>query len=92
MAQFGNVSIALQAVTERIQAAQQGISIIATASTQQSAATAGLAQNIHEISSEVSQTVEQVDQTAAACAELSKLSSALQRIVDGFQLPRPGRR
>jgi methyl-accepting chemotaxis protein len=90
VAQFGNVSAALQAVTERIQAAQQGISMIATATTQQSAATAGLAQNIHEISSEVSQTVEQVDQTAAACAELSKLSSALQQIVDSFQLPRAG--
>jgi methyl-accepting chemotaxis protein len=61
--------------------------MIATATTQQSAATAGLAQNIHEISSEVSQTVEQVDQTAAACAELSKLSSGLQQIVDSFQLP-----
>ena len=87
VAQFGNVSTALQAVTERIQAAQQGIAMIATATTQQSAATAGLAQNIHEISSEVSQTVEQVDQTAAACAELSKLSSGLQQIVDSFQLP-----
>jgi len=91
VAQFGNVSAALQAVTERIEAAQQGISMIATATTQQSAATAGLAQNIHEISSEVSQTVEQVDQTVAACSELSKLSSNLQHIVDGFQLPRSAR-
>ena len=86
--QFGNVSTALQVVADRIQEAQQGISIIATAATQQSAATAGLAQNIHQISSEVSQTVEQVDQTAEACAELSKLASTLQQIVDGFQLPR----
>jgi methyl-accepting chemotaxis protein len=88
VAQFGNVSAALQAVTERIEAAQQGISMIATATTQQSAATAGLTQNIHEISTEVGQTVEQVDQTVAACAELSRLSSGLQQIVDGFKLSR----
>jgi methyl-accepting chemotaxis protein len=89
VAQFGNVSSALRVVTERIEAAQQGISMIATSTIQQSAATAGLAQNIQEISLEVSLTVEQVDQTAAACAELSKLSSSLQQVVDGFRLPRP---
>ena len=89
VAQFGNVSSALRVVTERIEAAQQGISMIATSTIQQPAATAGLAQNIHEISLEVSLTVEQVDQTAAACAELSKLSSSLQQVVDGFRLPHP---
>lgn len=89
VAQFGNVSSALRVVTERIEAAQQGISMIATSTIQQSAATAGLAQNIQEISLEVSLTVEQVDQTAAACAELSKLSSSLQQVVDGFRLPHP---
>lgn len=88
VAQFGNVGAALHAVNERIEAAQQGISMIATATTEQSAVTAGLAQSIREISSEVSQTVEKVDQTAASCAELSKLSSGLQQVVDGFRLPR----
>jgi methyl-accepting chemotaxis protein len=89
MTQFNQVSETLDEIAQRIEAAQQGITMIATATTQQSAATAGLARNIEDISSEVGQTVEQVDQTAAACAELAKLSSGLQRIVDGFRLPRP---
>jgi methyl-accepting chemotaxis protein len=89
--QFNQVSETLDAIARRIEAAQQGITMIATATTQQSAATAGLARNIEDISSEVGQTVEQVDQTAAACAELAKLSSGLQLIVDGFRLPHPGR-
>jgi methyl-accepting chemotaxis protein len=87
VSQFNQVSAALEAITQRVEAAQQGISMIATATTQQSAATEGLTENIHSISSEVSRTAEQVDQTAMACAELAKLAAALQQVVDGFQLP-----
>jgi len=61
--------------------------MIATAATEQSAATGGLTESIHEISSEVSRTTEQVDQTAIACGELAKLAHVLKQIVDGFQLP-----
>jgi methyl-accepting chemotaxis protein len=88
VAKFKELRVALRTVTLSAEAAQQGISMIATATTQQSAATAGLAQNMHEISSEVSRTVEQVDQTAAACAELARLASGLQQVSDGFRLPR----
>jgi len=84
---FGQVSVALETITERIEAAQQGIAMIATATTQQSSATEGLTGDIHEISDEVSQTTTQVDQTAAACAELAKLAAGLQQVVDGFRLP-----
>ena len=72
---------------QRIGAAQLGIQMIATATTQQSAATGGLTENMHAISSEVDLTTEQVDQTAAACAELALLASGLQRVVDAFRLP-----
>jgi methyl-accepting chemotaxis protein len=87
VSQFNQVSAALEAITERIEAAQQGIAMIASATTQQSAATEGLTENIHNISDEVNQTTDQVDQTAAACSELSKMASVLQQVVDGFQLP-----
>jgi methyl-accepting chemotaxis protein len=86
--QFHQVSAALDAISTSVEAAQKGMAMIATATTQQSSATSGLAENIHEISSEVSQTVVQVDQTATACTELSKLASNLQQVVDGFQLTR----
>jgi methyl-accepting chemotaxis protein len=84
--QFSQIGTALETITQRIEAAQQGIAMITTAATQQSAATAGLAENIHNISEEVNQTTAQVDQTAMACAELSKLAAGLQKVVDGFQL------
>jgi methyl-accepting chemotaxis protein len=87
VSQFNQVSATLEAITQRIEAAQQGIAMIATATTQQSAATEGLTENIHNISNEVNQTTDQVDQTAAACSELSKMASVLQHVVDGFQLP-----
>jgi len=85
--QFNHVSAALEAIVHRIEAAQQGIAMIATATTQQSAATAGLTENIHGISEEVSQTAQQADETATACAELASLAAGLQLVVDGFQLP-----
>lgn len=87
VSQFNRVSSALEAITERVAAAQQGISMIATATTEQSAATDGLARNIHGISSEVNETAQRVGQTATACAELAKLAAGLQEVVDGFQLP-----
>ena len=86
--QFNQVTGALEAITQRIEAAQQGIARIATAATQQSSATSGLTENIHAISSEVSRTAGRVDETARACAELAKLAALLQQVVDGFQLPR----
>jgi methyl-accepting chemotaxis protein len=85
--QFTHVGAAFEAITQRVEAAQQGIAMIATATTEQSSATEGLTENIHLISSEVSKTTAQVDQTALACAELAKLADALQHVVDGFQLP-----
>ena len=87
VSQFNRVTEALEAITQRVEGAQQGISMIATATTQQSAATEGLTESIHQISSDVSRTTVQVDQTALACAELARLAAGLQQVVDGFQLP-----
>jgi methyl-accepting chemotaxis protein len=87
VSQFNQVGGALEAITARVEAAQRGIAMIATATTQQSAATSELTENIHRISGEVARSAEQVDQTALACAELSKLASGLQRVVDAFRLP-----
>lgn len=85
--QFNKVSDSLEVILQRIEAAQRGIAMIATATTQQSAATEGLTESISSISSELTRASEQVDQTALACAELSRLASGLQYVVDGFQLP-----
>jgi methyl-accepting chemotaxis protein len=85
--QYGKVSEALEAIMQRIEAAQQGIAMIASATTQQSAATASLTENIHGIRGEVEQTTEQVDQTVLACAELAKLASSMQSLVNTFRLP-----
>jgi methyl-accepting chemotaxis protein len=88
---FNDVGQALEVIMHRIEATQQGIAIIATASTQQSAATSELTEHIHGISSNVAQTVQQVDQTALACAELARLAGGMQALVNTFQLP-PERR
>jgi len=87
VSQFNQVSESLDAITQRIQAAQQGIAMIATATTQQSAATAEMTENIHAISSEVGNTSAQIDQAAQSCTELAKLASLLQEVVNGFKLP-----
>jgi len=87
VSQFNEVSTSLDTITKRVEAAQQGIAMIATATTQQSAATAGLTENIHHIASQVSQTAQQLSQTAMATAELAKLASVMQQVVDGFKLP-----
>lgn len=84
--QFSEVSTALEAIMQRIETAQQGIAMIATATTQQSSATAGLTENIHNITSEVNQMATQVDQTVTACAGVAQLAAGLQRMVDSFQL------
>jgi len=85
--QFNKVSGALEAILQRIETAQQGIAMIATATTEQSAATAGLTENIHGISQEVDRTTEQVDQTVSACAELAKLAAGMEGLVSTFRLP-----
>lgn len=87
MRKFNLVSDALQSIMLRIETAQQGIAMIASATEQQSAAADGLTQTIHHISGEVERTVERVDETVQACAELAKLSSGMQGMVDTFQLP-----
>jgi methyl-accepting chemotaxis protein len=87
VSQFNRVGSALEEITQRIEAAQQGIAMIASATTQQSATTEGLTENIHGISSEVNATTLQVDQTAMACAELARQAAEMQKVVSGFQLP-----
>ena len=85
--QFNRVTAALDAIEARVEAAREGMAMIASATTEQAAATAGLTDNIHRISSEVNRTAAQVDQTAEACTELARLAAALQQVVDGFRLP-----
>ena len=84
--QFNSVRTSLDAIMQGIESVQQGIAMIATASTEQSAAADGLTHNIHDISSEVGQQSQRADQTAAACAELAKLAAALEKVVDAFRL------
>jgi methyl-accepting chemotaxis protein len=85
--QFSHVGSVFESIIHRVEGAQHGIAMIATATTQQSAATEGLTENIHTISSEVRAITDQLDQTVLACAELARLAAALQKTVNGFQLP-----
>ncbi len=87
VAKFNQVTASLDAIVERIESAQRGITMIATASTQQAAATEGLTEDIHAISVRVTQTTQQLDQTATACTELAGLASVLRSVVDAFKLP-----
>jgi methyl-accepting chemotaxis protein len=91
VSQFNQVSESLEAILLKIETAQHGITMIATAASEQSAATEGLTESIHRISSKVNQTATEVDQTAVACSELAHLSSDLQSVVDSFQLPAASR-
>jgi methyl-accepting chemotaxis protein len=84
---FNEVAAALENIVQRVEAAHQGMVLIATATTQQSAATGELTTSIHDISSEVDRTVQQVDQTAIACAELAQQAASMQKLVETFHLP-----
>jgi methyl-accepting chemotaxis protein len=87
VARFQEVIESLAVILQRIEGAQQGIAMIATSTTQQSSATEGLNKNIHQISSEIALTAKSVDQTVEACAELARLASSMQEIVQTFRLP-----
>lgn len=90
--QFHQVAQALDSITQRIESAQQGIAMIAAATTEQSAETSGLAQSINNISSEVTLIAGKVEESAQACSELAHLAGSLQQVVDGFRLPEPSTR
>jgi methyl-accepting chemotaxis protein len=85
--QFAQMLASLDVIMQRIEKAQQGIALIAAATTQQSATTEGMTENMHEISSQIHQTAEQVDQTVMACTEVARLATDLQQVVDDFRLP-----
>jgi len=85
--QFHLVASALDSITQRIESAQQGIAMIAAATTQQSAETSGLTQSINNISSEVTLIAGKVEESAQACSELAHLAGSLQQVVDEFRLP-----
>jgi len=74
-------------ITAQIESAQQGISMIASATTEQSAESEGLTHSINSISSEVSLITGKVEQSAQACSELAHLAASLQQVVDEFRLP-----
>jgi methyl-accepting chemotaxis protein len=90
--QFHQVAEALDSITERIESAQRGIAMIATATTEQSAETSGLTENINAISSEVTVIAGKVEESAQACAELAQLAASMQQVVDSFRLPEERRR
>ncbi|MGB6723555.1 MAG: methyl-accepting chemotaxis protein, partial [Terracidiphilus sp.] len=87
MGKFVEVNQALEKIAGKIEAAQQGMAMIATATTQQSSATADLTENVHSLSAEVNQTSDQVDRTAEACSDLAKLARGLENLVATFRLP-----
>jgi methyl-accepting chemotaxis protein len=87
VSQFDRVSGTLDDIVQRIEMAQQGITMIATATTQQSIVAQDVTNTVHEVSSEMEQTAVQMDQTATACTELAKLAAGMQNLVKTFQLP-----
>ena len=85
--QFNAVNVALETIMQKIETAQTGISMIATATIEQSSATGELNESIHGISSEVDKSTRQVDQTVTECAELARLAAGMQILTDTFKLP-----
>jgi len=62
------------------------ISTIATASTEQSAATSEINSNVSQISSSTQEALTASEQSAKACNDLSTLAIDLQHVVNQFKL------
>lgn len=76
----------LEQIISAVTAAKERIAMIATATTEQSAATGELSHNVEHISKQVVTTSQGAEQNAEACAELARLAESLHNIVYEFRL------
>ena len=77
---------ALQEIIQMSEAVGSMISTIATASTEQSAATSEINSNVSQISSSTQEALTASEQSAKACNDLSTLAIDLQHVVNQFKL------
>lgn len=87
VAQFEQVAASLNAIRNSIESAQQGMAMIAAATTQQSSETSGLTESINVISQEVQHIATKVGENSQSSVELERLSTELQHVVHAFRLP-----
>lgn len=76
----------LNDILKAIGEAKERIAMIATATSEQSAATGELSMNVERISTQVITTSQGAEHNAQACAELAKLAESLHAIVHEFHL------
>jgi methyl-accepting chemotaxis protein len=87
----GRAGDALQAIIAASEGVTDMITQIATAANEQSAATEEVNRSMGEISRMVELTTTETQQSAGACAELSRLAAQMQELVSQFRLERgPG--
>jgi methyl-accepting chemotaxis protein len=77
---------ALQEIIKMSESVGDMISTIATAATQQSAATEQINSNVSQISSSTQQSSAAAEETSKACTDLSSLAFDLQNLVNQFKL------
>ena len=82
----GDSGIALKEIIKMSEQVGDMIAQIATAATEQSAATEQVNANVSQISSSTQESAAAADQAAKACADLSSLALDLQKVVSQFKL------
>jgi len=86
----GDSGIALKEIIKMSEQVGDMIAQIATAATEQSAATEQVNANVSQISSSTQESAAAADQAAKACADLSSLALDLQKVVGQFKVDGAG--
>ncbi|QOX77812.1 methyl-accepting chemotaxis protein [Trichlorobacter lovleyi] len=82
----GQLETALGAILQRVSDVTMQISLIATAAEQQTATTAEISNNMLQITDVVQQTARGSEESAQAAGQLARLSDSLQQLVQRFQV------
>jgi len=82
----GQLETALEAILQRVSDVTMQISLIATAAEQQTATTAEISNNMLQITDVVQQTARGSEESAQAAGQLARLSDSLQQLVQRFQV------
>lgn len=77
---------AIDSIKDQIEVLAMGVAQVATAAEEQSATTAGLTSNMHQISQVISNTSQDAQTTRQAASELASTASRLQEMVSRFKL------
>jgi methyl-accepting chemotaxis protein len=81
---------AIGAIVEMARDSQNRVTMIATAANQQRAASSEISETIGSIANTASETADSSDLTAAACEQLERLAASLNQLVSEFRLAKIG--